>query len=65
MPARVLELLPEQMARVEMDGAVAEVNIALVDALPGDTIFVHADVAIAKLTGFEGVVDADAKEAGD
>jgi hydrogenase expression/formation protein HypC len=48
IPARVLELLPEGMARVEIDGALAMVNIVLIDAAPGDTVFVHADVAIAK-----------------
>jgi len=36
------------MARVEIDGAPAMVNLVLVDAVPGDTVFVHAGVAIAK-----------------
>ena len=48
IPARVLELLPDDMARVEIDGDAQEVNISLVGAVPGDTVFVHADVAIAK-----------------
>ncbi len=46
--ARVLHLLPDGMARVEIDGAPAMVNLVLVDAVPGDTVFVHAGVAIAK-----------------
>jgi len=46
--ARVLELLPDGMARAEMEGSEREINVELVDAGPGDTVLVHADVAIAK-----------------
>ena len=35
---------------LDPDGAAAEVDVALVDAVaPGDTVLVHAGVAIAKL----------------
>ena len=47
--ALVLEILPEGMARVDIDGTPALVNIVLVDAASGDTVLVHADVAIAIL----------------
>ena len=62
IPARVLEVLPDDMARVEMDGATEEVNISLVNAVPGDTVFVHADVAIARLTRHQGVSESDGEE---
>lgn len=49
--AEVLELLTPDTARVSIEGAIQQINVALVDAAPGDIVFVHADVAIAKLQG--------------
>jgi hydrogenase maturation factor len=46
---RVLELMSDQMARVETDVGVEVVSIALVDAREGDRLLVHAKEAIAKL----------------
>jgi len=44
---KVLELLPDQLARVDTGQSLEEVSVALVDAAVGDTILVHAKEAIA------------------
>ncbi len=44
---RVVELLPDDLARVDTGSTVEEVSVALVDAAIGDTILVHAKEAIA------------------
>jgi len=44
---RVIEVLPSGMARVETGVGVEEVSVALVDAVIGDTVLVHAREAIA------------------
>jgi len=46
-----LELIGGGLARVDLDGAIEEVSVELVDAVPGDLILVHARVAIARLDG--------------
>jgi len=43
----VLQLLPEELARVDTGQSVEEVSVALVDAHVGDVILVHAKEAIA------------------
>lgn len=48
--ARVIQLLDDDLARVEAGGDTEVISIALVDAQPGDLILVHAREAIAKLT---------------
>jgi D-sedoheptulose 7-phosphate isomerase len=45
----VLELLGDQLARVDTGEGVEEVSVALVDVTVGDRILVHAGEAIAKL----------------
>jgi hydrogenase maturation factor len=45
---RVLALLPGGMAAVDFGGAVEEVSVALIETAPGDSILVHAKVAIAR-----------------
>lgn len=47
--ARVVELTPGGNARVEIGTILEEVNIELVEAAPGDTVLVHAKVALRKL----------------
>lgn len=47
VPVRVVELLPDDLARVDTGVSVEEVSVALVDAGVGDTILVHAKEAIA------------------
>ncbi|MGH2731772.1 MAG: HypC/HybG/HupF family hydrogenase formation chaperone [Actinomycetota bacterium] len=46
---RVVELLEDDLARVDTGKSVEEVSVALVEARPGDTILVHAKEAIAVL----------------
>lgn len=50
IPARVVELLPEEMARVSLDGVIKTVSIALVeDVAVGDYIVLHVGYALAKI----------------
>jgi hydrogenase expression/formation protein HypC len=44
---RVVELLPDGLARVDTGVSVEEVSVALVEAHEGDTVLVHAKEAIA------------------
>lgn len=44
----VVELLDDGMARVDTGVSVEEVDLSLVDATVGDTVLVHAKVAIGK-----------------
>jgi len=50
-PARVLALLPGGMASVDLNGVIEEVSVELTESAPGDTVLVHAKVAIARLSG--------------
>ena len=47
----VVELLDDDLARVQTTAGVDEVSVALVSAQVGDTILVHAGEAIAVITG--------------
>ena len=49
LEAQVLEILPDHYARVQADGSIEVVSVALVDASDGDWLLVHAGEAIAKL----------------
>jgi hydrogenase expression/formation protein HypC len=47
VPARVVELLPEQRARVDLDGVQLEIRTDLVpDVAPGHYVIVHAGFAL-------------------
>jgi hydrogenase maturation factor len=48
---RIVELLPDDLARVDTGVGLEEVSVALVDAGVGDTILVHAKEAIAVVRG--------------
>ena len=48
---RVLPLLDDDLALVDTGAREETVSVALVDAVPGDWILVHASEAIAKLAG--------------
>ena len=53
LPALVTELLPDDLAKVELGGVRQQVSLALVsDVAPGDYVIVHVGYALAK-------VDAD------
>ncbi|MBG0809146.1 HypC/HybG/HupF family hydrogenase formation chaperone [Methylosinus sp. H3A] len=50
IPARVEELLPDQMARVSVDGVGKIISVALVDDLAiGDYVVLHVGYALAKI----------------
>jgi hydrogenase expression/formation protein HypC len=50
IPARVVELLPGEMARVEVGGVHKECSLALVDGIaPGDFVVLHVGYAIQRL----------------
>jgi hydrogenase expression/formation protein HypC len=50
IPARVIELLPEEMARVSLDGVCKEISIALVDDVAiGDYVVLHVGYALARI----------------
>lgn len=50
VPVRITELLADELATVTTEaGTVEEISIALVDAVVGDVVLVHAGEAIARL----------------
>jgi hydrogenase expression/formation protein HypC len=50
IPAEVTELLPDNMARVTLDGVGKEISVALVDDLAvGDYVIIHVGYALAKI----------------
>jgi hydrogenase expression/formation protein HypC len=50
IPAEVTELLPDEMARVTLEGVSIEVSIALVDDVAvGDYVVVHVGFALSKV----------------
>lgn len=51
VPARVTELLPDQMVKVSLDGVMKDISIALVDDIAvGDYVVVHVGYALAKIS---------------
>ena len=50
IPAEVTGLLPDEMARVTLDGVSKEISIALVDDVAiGDYVVVHVGFALSKI----------------
>jgi hydrogenase expression/formation protein HypC len=50
IPALVTELLPDQMARISLDGVMKTVSVMLVeDVAPGDYVIVHVGHALARI----------------
>lgn len=50
IPALVTELLPDQMARISLDGVMKTISVMLVeDVAPGNYVIVHVGHALAKL----------------
>jgi len=50
IPARVEQLLPGEMALVELGGVRREISLALVEGVsPGDYVIVHAGFALSVL----------------
>jgi hydrogenase expression/formation protein HypC len=56
IPARVVELLPEEMARVSLDGVSKRISIALVDNVAvGDYVVLHVGYALARIDEAEAL----------
>jgi hydrogenase expression/formation protein HypC len=54
IPARVVELLPGEMARVEVGGVRKDCSLALVDGVAvGDYVVLHVGYAIQRLDAAE------------
>ena len=50
LPAEVVELLPEAMARVSIDGVTKVVSLALVDGVvAGDYVLLHVGFALSRI----------------
>ncbi|MFC0239323.1 HypC/HybG/HupF family hydrogenase formation chaperone [Rhodopseudomonas telluris] len=50
IPAEVIELLPEQMARVSLDGVSKVISVALVEGVAvGDYVVVHVGFALTRI----------------
>ncbi|MDO8313128.1 MAG: HypC/HybG/HupF family hydrogenase formation chaperone, partial [Sideroxyarcus sp.] len=50
IPALVIELLPDDMARIDLDGVRKEISLALVvDVAVGEYVIVHVGYALNKL----------------
>ncbi|MBB4267107.1 HypC/HybG/HupF family hydrogenase formation chaperone [Roseospira visakhapatnamensis] len=50
VPAKVLALLPDAMARVDAGGVIKDVSVALVEDLaPGDYVILHVGYALSRL----------------
>jgi hydrogenase expression/formation protein HypC len=50
IPAEVTELLPDQMARVNLDGVGKIISVALIDDLKvGDYVILHVGYALTKI----------------
>ena len=48
--AHVIELSGDGTARADMGSTIEQVSVELVDAAAGDTVLVHAKVAIGRLS---------------
>lgn len=54
VPVRVTELLPEQMAKVSLDGVSKTISVALVDDVAvGDYVILHVGFALSKIDAGE------------
>ncbi len=50
VPARIIDLRPDGLADVEVEGVIKEISLALVDGVgPGDYVIVHVGFALSKL----------------
>lgn len=54
IPSLVVELLPNEMARIELDGMRKEISLSLVENVQvGDYVIVHVGYALQKLDPHE------------
>lgn len=56
VPVRVIELLPDALARVSLDGVSMTVSVALLDDVAaGDFVVLHVGYAIARIDEAEAL----------
>jgi hydrogenase expression/formation protein HypC len=54
IPAEITELLPEQMAKVSLDGVIKQVSVALIETpRVGDYVVLHVGFALARIDAEE------------
>ncbi len=54
VPVRVTQLLPDQMAKVSLDGVTKTISLALVDEVAiGDYVILHVGFALSKVDAQE------------
>lgn len=54
IPALVIELLPANMARIDLDGVRKDISLALVeDVAVGDYVIVHVGYVLQKIDPYE------------
>ncbi len=54
VPVRVTQLLPDQMAKVSLDGVTKTISLALVDDVAiGDYVILHVGFALSKVDAQE------------
>ncbi len=54
IPALVTEVMPDQTARISLDGVKKTISIALVEGVaPGDYVIVHVGHALARIDAEE------------
>lgn len=54
IPVRITQLLPDQMAKVSLDGVTKTISVALVDDLAiGDYVILHVGFALSKVDAEE------------
>ena len=60
IPTQIIELLPDQMAKVSLDGVIKSVSVALVDDVQvGDYVILHVGYALAKIDEAEALQTLD------
>ncbi|MBY6241977.1 HypC/HybG/HupF family hydrogenase formation chaperone [Methylosinus sp. Sm6] len=56
IPTRIVELLPDEMARISLDGVSKVISVALVDNLAvGDYVVLHVGYALARIDEAEAL----------
>ncbi|WP_289052979.1 HypC/HybG/HupF family hydrogenase formation chaperone [uncultured Aliiroseovarius sp.] len=54
MPTKITDLLPDNMARVAIDGVTKDISLALIEgAAVGDYVIVHVGFALSRLDPVE------------
>lgn len=60
IPARIIELLPDQMAKVSLDGVLKEVSVALLDEVTvNDFVILHVGYALTRIDEEEALHTLD------